>query len=137
MEMLFPEAQTAGIIYSEDNKNAEVLIEEYTALAKKYGMELVTDAIEEELDIDLAASELVGNADCILCIEDEIVDGLVQTIRAYADEVGIPVIGANEEHVKQGCVAAYKDGTLYWNASEAEKLDVVHTEIPAENIEEL
>ena len=54
-----------------------------------------------------------------------------------SDEVGIPVIGANEEHVKQGCVAAYKDGTLYWNASEAEKLDVVHTEIPAENIEEL
>ena len=55
------------------------------------------------MDIDLAAADLVGYVDAVFCLDDEMVDALVQTICAYADEVEIPVIGLTEDHAEAGC----------------------------------
>lgn len=126
VKMLFPEVQSVGIIYSADNKASEKQLSSYNELASEFGMSVTASEIEEAIDIDLAASELVGSVDCIFCIDDATVTPLVQTIRAYADEVEIPVIGINESHVEQGCVAAYLEGSLHLNQEEAGKfgLDV-------------
>ena len=124
MKNLFTDIQKIGIIYSAKNADSEALLEEYQLLADTYGMEVVVSEIQEDIDIDLVASQLVGSVDCIFCIEDDKVTPLTQTIRAYADEVEIPVIGAEEEHVKLGALASYKNGTLYWNSDEAGKFAV-------------
>ena len=110
-KLLFPEAQAVGIIYSKGNKGAKKQFASYEKLAKSRGLTVVASEIESEIDIDIAASELVG-----------MVTPLVQTVRAYADEGGIPVIGLDEGHVKQGCVAAYEGGKVLWNTEEAGKL---------------
>ncbi len=94
---------------------------DYEALAKEYGYELVTTEVTTAEDIDFAASELVGEVDCVFCMDDATLNDLMQTICAYADEVEIPVFGVKEEQVESGCLAAY-DGALYWNATEAGKL---------------
>ncbi|HIR77308.1 MAG TPA: hypothetical protein IAB97_10430, partial [Candidatus Choladousia intestinipullorum] len=133
---LYPEMDTVGMICSEGNKNAESQIAEYTELASEFGMELQTVEIAEEMDIDIAASELAGSTDGIFCIDDELVNGLVETIRAYADETGIPVFGISEQQAEQGCVAAYADGVLYWNTEEAGKLGVDYQAIQAGTIKE-
>ena len=121
-KLLLPELQTVGIIYSAGDSEAQAQAEEYTQMAADYGVQVVTTQIEQEIDIDLAASELVGTVDCVFCIDDELVNTLVQTVRAYADEMEIPVIGIMEQQVKDGCVAAFDDDTLYWNTEEAGKL---------------
>ena len=125
---LVSDCSRIGVICSSDDKDAKIQIEEYEELAKTYGMEIIMEEIEQEADIDIAASRLAGSVDCIFCLDDSVVNGLIQTVCAYADEVGIPVIGRNEGHVQQGCVAAYEKGTLYWNAQEASKLGL-NTEI--------
>ncbi len=122
VKMLFPEVQSVGIIYSAENKNSEKQLASYEKLAAEYGMSVSSSEIENEIDIDLAASELVGSVDCIFCIDDEMVTPLVQTIRAYADEMEIPVIGISKSHVEQGCVAAYLEDGLHLNTEEAGKL---------------
>ncbi|MCI8317974.1 MAG: SH3 domain-containing protein [Lachnospiraceae bacterium] len=121
-KLLFPEVQAVGIIYSKGNKGAKKQLASYEKLAASRGLTIVASEIDSEMDIDIVASELVSMADCILCIEDDMVTPLVQTVRAYADEGGIPVIGMDEGHVKQGCVAAFADGKVLWNTEEAAKL---------------
>ncbi len=131
-----PQMQSVGIIYSETNQDAKAQIQEYTQLASEYGIGLVTDTIEAEVDIDLIVSEMAGNVDAIFCMEDEMVTGLIQTVRAYADEVGIPVLGMDSAQVEQGCVAAYEDGILYWNAEEADKLGLTYDGLPVDEVKE-
>ena len=122
LQALFPDATSVGVIYSADNDQADEQIEVYTALAEELGINVSSVEILDEIDIDLAASELVGAVDCVFCMEDDTVDSLIQTLCAYADEVGIPVIGLDESHVKSGCIAADDDGVLCWNGEKAGKL---------------
>lgn len=121
-KLLFPEATKAGILYSEKNTIAAAQLEAYETLAGTYGMELTAVSIEEEADIDFAASELVGSVDCIFCIDDSVINGLLQTVCAYANEVEIPVIGISGEQVEKGSLIAYAGGKLYWNTEKAGKL---------------
>ena len=92
------------------------------AFEEEYGIELVTSEIQEKIDIDLISSEMVGTVDGIFCIEDDMVDELLQTVCAYADEVGIPVIGIDQSQIEKGCLLAWADGELYTNEEKADKL---------------
>ncbi len=116
---LFPEAKKIGIIYSYENENAQTQTEEYEKFAEKYGVELALREISADLDIDLAASELVDSVDCIFGIDDPSIDELMDTVCAYADEMGIPVIGVKQTQVESGCLAAYEQDELHWNADKA------------------
>ena len=122
LDGLFSEAQNVGIIYSSENKDAKTQIENYEKFAATYGFELTVKEIESDLDIELAASELVDSVDSVFCLDDALVDELMQTVCAYADEMGIPVIGTKQSHIDSGCLAAYKGGKLLWNADKAVEL---------------
>ncbi len=119
---LYPDAGKVGVIYSSDNTDAAAQLTEYESFAGQYGIELVSAEIKDEIDIDMAASEMAGAVDGILYMEDPLVAGLVQTVCAYANEVGIPVIGLEQSQTDQGCVAAYEGGKLFWNADGAAAL---------------
>lgn len=90
-----PEAVCVGILYAKDNKTAKTELAEYETLASSLGYELQTVCVEETQDIDFAASDLVGEADAILCIPDSMIEELLDTVYAYAQEAGIPVIDVN------------------------------------------
>ena len=90
-----PEAVCVGILYAKDNKTAKTDLAEYETLASSLGYELQTVCVEERQDIDFAASDLVGEADAILCIPDSMIEELLDTVYAYAQEAEIPVIDVN------------------------------------------
>lgn len=100
----WPEASKVGVIYSAGNKKAKKQLKKYRELSEEYGMELIMAKIQEKIDIDLEASQLVGQADVIFCLDDELVNELIPTICAYAKEVEIPVLSmegnviSNENH---------------------------------------
>ena len=123
-KLLFPEVSSVGIIYSAEDKNAAAQITEYEKYAVSYGLDLQTTEIQDAVDIDLASSILVGSVDCVLCLNDVVVNDLVQTICAYADEMEIPVIGISEAQVSMGCVASYDGKTVIWNEAEAAGYDL-------------
>lgn len=88
----WPDASKVGMIYSAGNKKAKKQLKKAYELAEEYGMELIAVEIQEKIDIDLEASELVGQTDVIFCLDDEVVNELIPTICAYAKEVKIPVL---------------------------------------------
>ena len=90
-----PEVVCVGILYAKDNKTAKTKLAEYETLASSLGYELQTVCVEETQDIDFAASDLVGEADAILCIPDSMIEELLDTVYAYAQEAEIPVIDVN------------------------------------------
>ena len=90
-----PEAVCVGILYAKDNKTAKTELAEYETPASSLGYELQTVCVEETQDIDFAASDLVGEADAILCIPDSMIEELLDTVYAYAQEAEIPVIDVN------------------------------------------
>ena len=90
-----PEAVCVGILYAKDNKTPKTELAEYETLASSLGYELQTVCVEETQDIDFAASDLVGEADAILCIPDSMIEELLDTVYAYAQEAEIPVIDVN------------------------------------------
>lgn len=90
-----PEAVCVGILYAKDNKTAKTELAEYETLASSLGYELQTVCVEETEDIDFAASDLVGEANAILCIPDSMIEELLDTVYAYAQEAEIPVIDVN------------------------------------------
>lgn len=90
-----PEAVCVGILYAKDSKTAKTELAEYETLASSLGYELQTVCVEETQDIDFAASDLVGEADAVLCIPDSMIEELLDTVYAYAQEAEIPVIDVN------------------------------------------
>ena len=126
IQYYFPEVSSVGIIYSESDKNAAAAAADYEEMSDDFGFELITTEIVDALDIDLAASVMVGDVDCVICIDDKVVNDLVQTICAYANEVEIPVIGVSEEQVSMGCLASYNGKTVTWNEKEAERFGIAY-----------
>ncbi len=123
-QWLVPDLGTVGIIYTRGNQETRELAGVYKDTAEKYNMELVEATVTSLEDIDFAAAELVGEVYGILIIDDEIVNSAVNIVTAYADEVGIPVIGSSEEQVKNGCAAAVDNGTVYFSQGELDKLGI-------------
>ena len=121
---LVPDLATVGIIYTRGNQETRELVGVYKDTAEEYNMELVEATVTSLEDIDFAAAELVGEVYGILIIDDEIVNSVVNVVTAYADEVGIPVIGSSEEQVKNGCAAAVDNGTVYFSQGELDKLGI-------------
>ena len=87
-----PEAARIGILYAKNNTAAASELEEYETLTSSLGYELQSVCVEEAQDIDFAASDLVGEVDAILCIPDSMIEELLDTVHAYAQEAEIPVI---------------------------------------------
>lgn len=123
-QQLIPGVSRIGMIYTEGDKGSEALAKRYLNQAAKEGIEVSAVTIIDELDIDLVASELAGNVEGILCLDDETMNGLVENVAAYADEVGIPVIGFEEGQLEKGCAAAVDHGTLYFSQKELDRLGI-------------
>lgn len=103
---VLPEAKTIGIMYTTSETNSIAAIEIYKEKAKDYGFELVECPIATQVDVPLAAENLIKKVDCITNITDNTVVSALPVILEKAKEQGIPVFGSEIEQVKIGCLAA-------------------------------
>lgn len=103
---IMPEAKKIGIIYTTSETNSVSTIAEYEKYAPDYGFEIVATGINQISEVELAAKDMVGKADCITNLTDNTVVSALQTVLAAANDAGIPVFGSEVEQVKAGCVAS-------------------------------
>jgi uncharacterized protein YgiM (DUF1202 family) len=121
---LVPELAALGILYTDGDATSADHADILREIASASGTELRTMTMIDETDIDFAASQLVGNVDAIILLDDAVVDGLIDTVTAYADEVGIPVIGFTADQIVNGCAAAADGSKRYFGRAELEKLGI-------------
>ena len=86
---ILPDAKTIGILYTTSEENSLSTIETYKELAGSYGFEIEALGINTLADVDLAAAELAGKADCISNLTDNTVVQGLQTVLAKAEAAGI------------------------------------------------
>ena len=103
---VLPDAKKIGILYTTSETNSVSTIKEYKELAADYDFEIVEKGINTIADVDLAASDLVTQVDCISNLTDNTVVEALQTVLEKANTQGIPVFGSEIEQVKSGCVAS-------------------------------
>ncbi|HEY9574847.1 MAG TPA: ABC transporter substrate-binding protein [Lachnospiraceae bacterium] len=106
IRQLLPKAKKIGIIYTTSEANSISTIEIYKDLSKKYDFEIVESGISSVSEVELAASKLVEEVDCISNLTDNTVVEALQTVLAKAKEAKIPVFGSEIEQVKAGCLAS-------------------------------
>lgn len=103
---MLPDAKKIGILYTTSEANSVSTIEEYKKSAGDYGFEIIATGINTLADVDMAAADLAGKADCISNLTDNTVVQALQTVLKKAGDKKIPVFGSEIEQVKAGCVAA-------------------------------
>ena len=106
IRQILPDAEKIGIIYTTSEANSVSTIETYKELAGNYGFEIVETGINTISDVDLAASNLVEQVDCLCNLTDNTVVQALQTVLDRANAKNIPVFGSEIEQVKNGCVAS-------------------------------
>ena len=103
---LLPEAKTIGILYTLSEPNSTYSISVYESLAEKYGFTIKTSGVTNTSEVQLAASGLLEDVDCLTNLTDNTVVSALPTILSLANEKGVPVFGSEIEQVKLGCLAA-------------------------------
>lgn len=104
-EML-PEAKTIGMIYSIDEVNGKLQVEEVEKLAATYGMTVVKKGISASTEIATATDQLLGEVDCIYNITDNKVVSATATITDKATAKKIPVFAAEDGQMASGLLAS-------------------------------
>lgn len=103
---MMPDAKKIGILYTTSETNSVSTIKEYKKLAADYDFEIVEKGINTIADVDLAASDLVTQVDCISNLTDNTVVEALQTVLEKANKQNIPVFGSEIEQVRNGCMAS-------------------------------
>lgn len=111
IQQLLPKAKRIGIIYSREEVNSIATIESYRSIAAEYGMGLVLKSVQAMNEVAPAFDELIGQVDCLLNIQDNLVTTQLSGMILKAMEVDIPVFGCDEYQAQEGCLAAL--GTDY------------------------
>ncbi len=106
---MYPDTKRIGILYTTSEVNSLSSIKEYEMIASEFGIEIVTQGINETSDLPMAVDSLLRKnkgVDVITNITDNTVVASLPIVLEKAMEHKIPVFGSEVEQVKNGCIAS-------------------------------
>lgn len=106
---MYPDAKRIGILYTTSEVNSLSSIKEYEMIASEFGIEIVTQGINETSDLPMAVDSLLRKnkgVDVITNITDNTVVASLPVVLEKAMQHKIPVFGSEVEQVKNGCIAS-------------------------------
>ncbi|AHM57941.1 ABC-type uncharacterized transport system, periplasmic component (plasmid) [Peptoclostridium acidaminophilum DSM 3953] len=113
VKTLVPKAKRMGIIYNTSEANSIAQVDKAKELSAKFGLEIVEIGITTVNDIDQALSSAKGEIDVLYTPTDNIVASAMPLIANKCIENKLPLIGAEDAHVKSGALAT--EGISYYN----------------------
>lgn len=105
IQKLVPDSKTIGVIGNTSEINSKIQIDEFKKQASEKGFKVEVKGISSSNEVNQAVSSLVGKVDVIYTPTDNLVASSMPIIAKTATENKIPVIGAEEAHVKNGALA--------------------------------
>lgn len=105
LKNLFPKSKKIGIMYNTSESNSEVQVENAKKAASKLDLEIVTTGITNVNDVPQALNSLLGKIDVLYIPTDNVVASSMPLISKSCFDKNIPIIGAEEAHVKAGALA--------------------------------
>ena len=104
VKKIFKDVKTIGVLYNTSEVNSEVQIDNLKELAKGMDIEVITRGINSVNDISQGLDTILDKVDLLYTPADNMVASSMPLIASKALEKKVPVIGAEEAHVKGGAL---------------------------------
>lgn len=104
IQKIFKDVKTIGVLYNTSEVNSEIQVNQLKELAKKNNIEVIAKGISSVNDISQSLDSILGSIDVLYTPADNLVASSMAIIANKAIAKKVPVIGAEEAHVKGGAL---------------------------------
>lgn len=104
IQKIFKDVKTIGVLYNTSEVNSEIQVNQLKELAKKNNIEVIAKGISSVNDISQSLDSILGDIDVLYTPADNLVASSMAIIANKAIAKKVPIIGAEEAHVKGGAL---------------------------------
>lgn len=97
-----PRAKRVGVIFSADEQNSFIQVEQLKKASAELGLEIVDKSIQNISDLPQTAESLSKDIDAFYLLSDNKIASSISLLTDIANKNSIPTICAEEAHVKAG-----------------------------------
>lgn len=104
IQKIFKDVKTIGVLYNTSEVNSEIQVNQLKELAKENNIEVIAKGISSVNDISQSLDSILGSIDVLYTPADNLVASSMAMIADKAIAKKVPIIGAEEAHVKGGAL---------------------------------
>lgn len=104
IQELVKDVKTIGVLFNTSEVNSEIQVNELKELAKKNNIEVIAKGVSSVNDISQSLDSILGNIDVLYTPADNLIASSMAIIANKAIDKKIPIMGAEEAHVKGGAL---------------------------------
>ncbi len=112
LNQLIPTAKKVGVLYNTSEVNSEIQVNKIENLAPNFDLEIKKAGVTSVNEISQALQELLNEVDVMYVPTDNLVVSAIPLIVNESIDKNIPIIAAEEGHVKAGALAT--EGIEYY-----------------------
>lgn len=107
LQKVMPNVKKVGIMYTTNERNSEVQVEEVQKEFAKAGIDVLTKGISSTNDVQDTAKSLMSQTQVLFIPTDNMIVSAISLITELSKEMKVPVVGGSADIVEQGVLFTY------------------------------
>lgn len=107
LQKVMPDVKKVGIMYTTNERNSEVQVEEAQKEFAKAGIDVLTKGISSTNDVQDTAKSLMSETQVLFIPTDNMIVSAISLITELSKEMKVPVVGGSADIVEQGVLFTY------------------------------
>lgn len=107
LQKVMPDVKKVGIMYTTNERNSEVQVEEAQKEFAKAGIDVLTKGISSTNDVQDTAKSLMSQTQVLFIPTDNMIVSAISLITELSKEMKVPVVGGSADIVEQGVLFTY------------------------------
>lgn len=107
LQKVMPNVKKVGIMYTTNERNSEVQVEEAQKEFAKAGIDVLTKGISSTNDVQDTAKSLMSQTQVLFVPTDNMIVSAISLITELSKEMKVPVVGGSADIVEQGVLFTY------------------------------
>ncbi|WP_423831952.1 ABC transporter substrate binding protein [Streptococcus equinus] len=107
LQKVMPNVKKVGIMYTTNERNSEVQVEEAQKEFSKAGINVLTKGISSTNDVQDTAKSLMSQTQVLFIPTDNMIVSAISLITELSKEMKVPVVGGSADIVEQGVLFTY------------------------------
>ena len=104
IQEIVKDVKTIGVLYNTSEVNSEIQINNLKELAKKNNIEVIAKGVSSVNEMSQGLDSILGDIDVLYTPADNMIASSMSIIASKAIDKKIPIMGAEEAHVKGGAL---------------------------------
>lgn len=104
IKAIVKDVKTIGVLYNTSEVNSEIQVNALKEVAKENNIEVIAKGVTSVNDISQGLDAILGSIDVLYTPADNMIASSMAIIASRAVEEKVPVVGAEEAHVKGGAL---------------------------------